>query len=239
MSLARAARSAFWPVGLVVGLVSVAVGGLGPFDAASELAAGWLVIATGLLFWARRPASQAGPLLAAAGLAWLLVSWNTPAIGSAPGFAIGLSLYAVAPPLLAQAALAFPGGRPSRIEAAGLGLAYAATAGVLGLLPALVFDPAAQGCVRCPANPLFLTDAPGLYGGLNRAGIWLGLVWAPLLIGLLARAACALHPGAAQGQGPVDRDGHRLPRPRHLGLPARRSMQASSPPACAPPKRSR
>jgi signal transduction histidine kinase len=203
MSLARAARPALWPAGLVVGVVSVAVGRLGAFEAASELAAGWLVIATGLLFWARRPASQAGPLLAVAGLAWLLVSWNTPAIGSAPGFAIGLSLYAVAPPLLAQAALAFPGGRPSPIEAAGLGLAYAATAGVLGLLPALVFDPAAAGCVRCPANPLLVAGAPGLYGGLNRAGIWLGLVWAPLLIGLLARQLARCTPALRTVKTPV------------------------------------
>jgi signal transduction histidine kinase len=203
MSLARAARSAFWPLGLVVGLVSVAVGGLGPVDAASELVAGWSVMATGLLIWARRPASQAGPLLAAAGLAWLLVYWNTPAIGSAAGFAIGLCLYGVAPQLLAQAALAFPSGRPSRVEAAGLGLAYAAAAGVLGLLPALVFDPAARGCSRCPANPLLLADAPGLYDGLNRAGIWLGLVWAPLLIGLLALQLARCTPALRKVKAPL------------------------------------
>ena len=203
MSLARAARSAFWPLGLVVGLVSVAVGGLGLFDAASELVAGWSVIATGLLFWARRPANQAGPLLAAAGLAWLLVYWNTPAIGSAPGFAIGLCLYGIAPPLLAQAAFAFPSGRPSRIEAAGLGLAYLAAAGVLGLLPALVYDPAALGCSRCPANPLLLADAPGLYVGLNRAGIWLGLVWAPLLIGLLALQLARCTPALRKVKAPL------------------------------------
>jgi signal transduction histidine kinase len=203
MSLPRVARSAFWPLGLVVGLVSVATGGLSPFDAAAELVAGWSVIATGLLFWARRPASQAGLLLATAGLAWLLASWNTPAIGSAPGFAAGLVLYGVTPPLLAQAALAFPSGRPSRIEAAGLGLAYTATAGVLGLLPALVFDPAAQGCARCPANPLLLADAPGLYGGLNQAGIWLGLVWAPLLIGLLAFQLAHCTPALRKVKAPL------------------------------------
>jgi len=203
MNLPRAARLTFWPLGLVVGLVSVAAGGLGPFGAAAELVAGWSVIATGLLFWARRPASQAGSLLAGAGLAWLLASWNTPAIGSAPGFAIGLVLYAITPPLLAQAALAFPDRRPSRIEAAGLGLAYAATTGVLGLLPALVFDPAAQGCARCPANPLLLADAPGLYGGLNRAGIWLGLAWAPLLIGLLAHQLASCTPALRKVKTPL------------------------------------
>ena len=74
---------------------------------------------------------------------------------------------------------------------------------MLGLLPALVFDPAAAGCVRCPANPLLVADAPGLYGGLNRAGIWLGLVWAPLLIGLLARQLARCTPALRTVKAPL------------------------------------
>ena len=44
-----------------------------------------------------------------------------------------------------------PDGRVGgRLARAGLGLAYASTVLALGLLPALAFDPAAQGCAECP-----------------------------------------------------------------------------------------
>jgi signal transduction histidine kinase len=189
--------------GAGAGLAGLAVNGTGTLDAAAGLAAGWLLTATGLLQWARsaaprdvappkaaegpgrRPLIHAGPLLAAAGVAWLVAGWNTPAIGSAPAFGAGLILYAAAPPLLAHAALAFPGRRLSRIEAGVLGLAYASAIGVLGVGSALVFDPVTQGCANCPANPFLAADAPGVYTGLNTAGIWLALAWAPALIVLL------------------------------------------------------
>ena len=54
----------------------------------------------------------------------------------------------------------------------------------LGLLSALVFDPAQQGCSQCPANLLLVEGNPGLYRGLNRAGIYLALASAVLVIGL-------------------------------------------------------
>ena len=208
MSLTRASRSpsrrdlAAQSVILIVaaagigaGLAGLMVNGAGTLDAAAGLAAGWLLIATGLLQWARRaalrdaaekgrrrPVSHPGPLLAATGLAWLVAPWNTPAIGFAPAFGAGLILYAAAPPLLAHAALAFPGRRLSRAEACVLGLAYASAIGVLGVGSALVFDPVTLGCASCPANPLLAADAPGAYTGLNMAGIWLAIAWAPALI---------------------------------------------------------
>ena len=86
---------------------------------------------------------------------------------------------------MAHAALAYPGGRlAGRSERAGLLLAYASTILVLGLLPALVFDPAAQGCSQCPRNLLGLTSAPELVATLDRLGLVLGLVWAPVLAAL-------------------------------------------------------
>jgi signal transduction histidine kinase len=211
MSLARAPRSPFRrhpaPRGVILtvaaagagaGLAGLTVNGAGTLDAAAGLAAGWMLIATGLLQWARsaglrdaakkaglRPVIYAGPLLAASGLAWLVAPWNTPAIGFTPAFLAGLILYAAAPPLLAHAALAFPGRRLSRAEACVLGLAYASAIGVLGVGPTLVFDPVTLGCVSCPANPLLAADAPGAYTGLNTAGIWLAIAWAPALIAAL------------------------------------------------------
>jgi signal transduction histidine kinase len=211
MSLTRALRSPFRRhpprTSIILTVVAAAAGaglaglpgnGAGTLEAAAGLAAGWLLTATGLLQWARsaaprdatgeaerRPVIHAGPLLAAAGLAWLVASWNTPAIGFAPAFGAGLVLYAAAPPLLAHAALAFPGRRLSRAEAYVLGLAYASATGVLGVGSALVFDPVTLGCASCPVNPLLATDAPGAYTGLNMAGIWLAIAWAPALIVLL------------------------------------------------------
>ena len=184
--------------GIGAGLAGLMVNGTGTLDAVAGLAAGWLLIATGLLQWARsavprdaaekgrrRPAFHPGPLLAATGLAWLVAGWNTPAIGFAPAFGAGLILYAAAPPLLAHAALAFPGRRLSRAEACVLGLAYASAIGILGVGSALFFDPVTLGCTSCPANPLLAADAPGAYTGLNTTGIWLAIVWAPALIVLL------------------------------------------------------
>jgi signal transduction histidine kinase len=184
--------------GIGAGLAGLMVNGTGTLDAVPGLAAGWLLIATGLLQWARRaapryaaekgrrrPAGHPGPLLAATGLAWLVAGWNTPAIGFAPAFGAGLILYAAAPPLLAHAALAFPGRRLSRAEACVLGLAYASAIGILGVGSALFFDPVTLGCTSCPANPLLAADAPGAYTGLNTTGIWLAIVWAPALIVLL------------------------------------------------------
>jgi signal transduction histidine kinase len=95
-------------------------------------------------------------------------------------------LFAVCPALVAHAALAYPGGRlAGRFERAGLWCAYASTILVLGLFPALVFDPAAQGCSQCPHNLVGLRSAPELVATFNRLGLVLGLVW---VLGLAALA---------------------------------------------------
>ena len=56
---------------------------------------------------------------------------------------------------------AYPDGRlTSPLERVGLVVAYGATVLLLGLAPALVFDPAAQGCSQCPANLLARHQRP-------------------------------------------------------------------------------
>ena len=203
------------------GLAGLTANGTGTLDAAAGLAAGWVLIATGLLERARsatprglaprsaaagpgrRPMIPAGLLLAASGLAWLAAGWNTPAIGFAPAFGAGLTLYAAAPPLLVHAALAFPSRRLSRAEAGALGLAYASAIGVLGVGSALVFDPPTQGCASCPANPFLAADAPGAYTGLNTTGIWLAIVWAPALIVLLVVQLARCGPALRAVKGPL------------------------------------
>ncbi len=77
-----------------------------------------------------------------------------------------------------------------------LAAAYAGAVLVLGLGPALVFDPANAVCTQCPSNLLLIADSPSLYHELNRIGVHAGLAWslalAVLLVLRFARASPAL-----------------------------------------------
>jgi signal transduction histidine kinase len=134
---------------------------------------------------ARRGEGRLGGVLLAASFAWFLLEWNNPGNGSAFVFTLGLVLYVAAPPIVAHAVLGYPGGRvrtwPSRL---GLALGYAGAVLLLGLLPALVFDPAAEGCTECPRNLLLMNGDRGAYESFNRIGVDAGLAWALLLIAL-------------------------------------------------------
>jgi signal transduction histidine kinase len=122
-------------------------------------------------------------LLVAAGFAWFLAEWDSPGVGSAPAFTVGLVFYASSAPLAAWAVLAYPTGRlASRVERVAVGLALAGAVLVLGLLPALVYDPATFGCPRCADNLLLVADEPGRFDDLGRLGIRFGLAWSLLLI---------------------------------------------------------
>jgi signal transduction histidine kinase len=155
--------------------------------AAAELAVGYALIGVGIVSWLRRPGSRWGVLLAAAGIAWFLAEWGNPGVGAALIFTIGLTLYGLAPPLVAHAVLAYPHGRlPSWGDRVALAVAYLGAVVVLGLLPAFFFDPAAQGCGECPANLLLVDHSPGLFDDLNTIGVWLGLGWSLVLAALVA-----------------------------------------------------
>ena len=83
--------------------------------------------------------------------------------------------------------LAYPGGRlASWEERVAVALALAGAVLVLGLLPALFYDPTTLGCVRCPDNLLLVADEPGLWDDLSRVGVHLGLAWSLLLIAVAA-----------------------------------------------------
>jgi signal transduction histidine kinase len=167
------------------------------------LGAGWAVIGFGLAVWWRRPGSF-GPLLAAAGFAWFLLEWNNPGIGSSLAFTIGLCLYAACAPLAAHATLAFPrGALSSNAERAGVTVAYLGGVLVLGVLPALFYDPQAAACWECPRNLVLVTDRAELAEDLTRIGGYLGVGWAVALAALatvrLARGTVATRPVFAAG----------------------------------------
>jgi hypothetical protein len=191
----RAVRLALLAGGLVLGLLSLAIArgepayslaGNAP-AADAGLLAGWSVIAAGLGAWARRPGSRFGPLAVAAGLAWFLAEWHNPGAGIALAFTAGLVLHAACPPLVGHAALVYPGGRlRSRLERVTVAIAYGGAVLALGLLPALFFDPAGQGCGQCPDNLLGVVDDPQAVQELNRVGIRVGLAWSVLLVALMS-----------------------------------------------------
>jgi signal transduction histidine kinase len=157
--------------------------GSSTLGAIAELGAGWALILAGLIFWLRRT-NVCGPLLVAAGLAWFLPEWGNPGIGSAAAFSIGLAGFVACPPLVAHAALAYPGGRVgSNVARATLAVGYAGAVGLLGLLPTAVFDPRAQSCLQCPRNLLLVHGDAGAFSTFNDWGIRIGLGWA---IGLAA-----------------------------------------------------
>ena len=194
LPLGRAVRLALLAAGLALGLVSLAIArgepayslaGNAP-EAGAGLLAGWSLIAAGLGAWARRPGSRFGPLAVAAGLAWFLAEWNNPGAEVALAFTAGLVLHAACPPLIGHAALVYPGGRlRSPLERVAVAVAYSGALLLLGILPALFFQPASQGCGRCPDNLLGVLSDPQAVQTLNRAGIRAGLAWAVLLAAIL------------------------------------------------------
>ena len=199
----RAGALALGALGAGFGLLTLAearsapggsFGGASWVGAVAELGAGWALIAAGVAESWRRPASRAGLLLAGAGIGWFFTDWNNPGLGSPAAFTFGLIASALAAPLVAHAALAYPAGRlDSRLELSAVLLAYAGAGLVLGLLPALFFDPRRQGCGLCPANLVLMRPEPGLADGLQQAGLLPGLAGAAVLVAAgirhLARAS--------------------------------------------------
>jgi signal transduction histidine kinase len=182
--------------GLTLGVASLLIardqpgGSLAGDSVAGDIAlvgAGWALIACGVAAWARRPSSRFGLLLALAGMAWFLVELDNPDLGSGVAFTIGLVTYAACPALVAHAALAYPGGRlQSGAERLAVGAAYTGALVVLGIAPALFFDPSRQGCSDCPSNHLAVASDPDAVAAIQRAGLWLGLAWVVAVIAVAA-----------------------------------------------------
>jgi signal transduction histidine kinase len=155
-------------------------------DSAVELAAGWCVLATGLVFWRRRPGLAFGPLVACAGVAWFVPELGNPGSPSALLFTLGLAGVAVVAPLVGHAAIAAPPNRVRKSERWIAGIAYLGGIGVLGVVATATFDPVAQGCVECPRNLLLVDGGTGAYAAVERWGLRLGIAWTLLLVAAAA-----------------------------------------------------
>ena len=188
----RYAPLAMLVTGVSLGVASVSAGRANPgwwfagdsvTAAALELLAGLALIGAGAAAWRRRPASRFGPLLGAAGFAWFAPEWNNPEIGSSVAFTAGLLLSAACAPLVAHAALAYPGGRlRSPIERVTIAVAYVASIVLVGVLPALLFDPADAGCAECPSNLVVVSADGELAASMERLGLRLGLGWIAVVV---------------------------------------------------------
>jgi signal transduction histidine kinase len=172
--------------------------GASTLGAMAELAAGWSLVAAGLVFWIRHPDNRFGILLTAAGFAGFVPEWSNPGVGTAFGFTLGLVGFTACTVLVAHAALTYPTGRlRSRLDVAAVVLSYAGALVLLGVLPATVFAPRATGCLECPRNLLLTRTDTGLFDTFNRYGLRIGLGWlAALGVLLLWRVVRSARGGA-------------------------------------------
>jgi signal transduction histidine kinase len=113
----RRLHLALWPAGLVLGIAAEwRAWNDDPELTALDLAAGFVLIALGLVAWQRRGSSAVGPLLAAGGFAWFL------------GDVANWTLYLHRGPLV-QLVVCYPSGRPrSRLQWAVVAAGYACAA---------------------------------------------------------------------------------------------------------------
>ena len=101
-----------WLAGIMLGLAAewVGFGWDDPRQWVPDLAVGWTLIGCGLIAWARRPETRAGPLMAATGYSWFL--WNFAQVDvAAVAWVAGHLLYLHRGPLV-HLVLTYPSGRP-------------------------------------------------------------------------------------------------------------------------------
>jgi signal transduction histidine kinase len=100
--------------------------------------------------------------------------------------------------------LSYPEGRIRPVSARpALVFAYVGAIVVLGVLPALVFDPRAEGCSTCPRNLLLVDGDSGTADDLYRLGLVLGAAWAFLLGVLVAGRLVTATPAERRVTGPI------------------------------------
>src|ERR1019366_6653823 len=150
-----------------------------------EVGAGLLLVVAGAAAMARRSTSTAGVLLACAGGAWLIREWNSPVAGSAVVFTIGLAGASLCPAVAAHVAVIYPNFTPGRLGGLVVSMGYLVCGFLLGLGPALFFDPATQGCNQCPRNLLLVRAENAWISWLTRVGLWAATLWACALVVLL------------------------------------------------------
>ncbi|GAA3563736.1 sensor histidine kinase [Kribbella ginsengisoli] len=195
MGAVRRNTIVFSLVGLALGVCTLALVRRSPdfsFSGGSwsagvtELLVGWTLSCAGLAAARRHPTASFGAAITAAGFAWFFLEWNNPGVGSAIVFTVGMVTYLACPPLLAYAVLSYRAVRTSTADRLAVATLAAGTFLGLGVVPALLTDPAATGCSTCPRNLLLLQADASAAATVNRVGLWLTVA------GAMAAAVLAL-----------------------------------------------
>jgi len=177
------------------------VGGGGTAALVLQIAASLAAWSAGLYAVARLRARGWGSLLAAAGVAVLLTVLATPAVHSSAVFTVALAGGALVPQLAGAAALlhAAPGRSANLIGASCVLVVWL----LLGVLPALLFDPLASGCFACASNHLLVHADPELHDALLRWGLRATVVSGALLAGVALLRCCRSAPAVRAVTAPV------------------------------------
>jgi signal transduction histidine kinase len=150
------------------------------------LVGGWSLAVAGALFGFLRGGGRLELILGATSCAWLLAEWDNPA-ASTVVFSTGLALSASAPAVLTHLALAYPSGRLRNWVDRGLVAAgYLSLIAIVGIAPAIFYNPETQGCIGCAHNMWHATDDPEAFAAISRAGVRVSLVWSVAALGLVA-----------------------------------------------------
>lgn len=196
---------------LLAGIVSVDVARRSPgFTFASEpglagivgLAAGWVPGAVGVEA-IRRGRLRFGALVASIGIAWFASTWANPGTDMALVFTIGLTLGWMTPSLVGHLVLnTRSAGNPQAPDRLLVVVGYLIFVILLGLVPALTFDPAAVACLGCPDNLIGAVSAPELGDLAGRAGRVSGTVWIVVVIGTVVWRVARQSPASRRQQAP-------------------------------------
>jgi signal transduction histidine kinase len=173
-------------VGVTAGLETAALGAsassfsrFGSSIAATGLGvlAGWCLLLGGTLTWLAPGRGTRGAVLAGIGLCWFVADWASPAAPSLI-FTLGLTLGHAWPALLLHAIVAWtPAGRIIDQRRALRTIAYGTNLGLLGLVPALAFDPVRGECTRCPPNLVSVASDPAFALSVTRLGFIAETAW--------------------------------------------------------------
>jgi signal transduction histidine kinase len=172
---------------------------------ALELAAGWGLVAAGLVTWRLRPGISAGPLAVAAGFAWFAPDWVGWDGGPAWVRSVGMLASGLWLALLVHAAAVFPDRRlASWAPRALVAVVYAETA-IVAIGRALFRDPfyVVDCWDNCTDNSFLIRSDPGLARTLATFDLRFALVLAFAFAALSARRLTAASGPARRLLAPV------------------------------------
>ncbi len=192
-----------WTLNLARELDTASLAGRAIPAAILLLAAGWALIAAGLVLLSQTGSRTAGVLLTVSGFAWFAAEWNNSSVDSAVVFTAGVVFSTVCPALVGHALLRYDGARLDRLGALAVRVAYFATIVLAGLLPAVFFEPAQQGCADCPANLVARYSEPAVVRVLDGSAVVAGLLWCGLFVIAIGRQIAMSSRGRRRRDAPT------------------------------------